>query len=154
MRKKYELTVIYREAEDERKEGIEFLEGVLGKYESKIITRNELGIRKFAYDIQKCQRGFYVFYMLELDGCAVAKIMCELNMSHLLLRYLFVEKEDPTQGQIEKRKTKERKMRDFLARKARNSAPAASTVPDKDKEAEMMELQESEESEKEEKADE
>ena len=141
MKKKYELTVIYKEAEEERKAGVEFIEGILAKHEAKILNRNELGVKKFAYEIQQCQRGFYVFYFIEADGSVISKITHELNLSHLLLRYLFVEKDDPTPGQIEKRQTRERKMRDFLALKARSSAPAAPSVPDKDKEAEMQEAQ-------------
>ena len=137
MKRKYELTIVYSDDDKVKLEGIAFAEGVLEKQKVKILSKNDIGRRNLAYEIKKATRGFYVFYVIESDVDAIANITREYNLSHLLLRYLFVEIEDETENQAKKRVEKETKMRQFLARKASYAnSQKESTVLDKDKLAE------------------
>ena len=142
MLRKYELTVIYNQDDKIRAEGVSFVEGVLASKNVKIITKTEIGPRLLAYEINKMSRAFYIYYEIEAQESAIALITREFNLSHLILRYLFVQVDQETEGQVKKRERKEEKMRAFLARKAEFANSKKEKTPDKDKEAEIEALAE------------
>lgn len=139
MLRKYELTVIYNQDDKVRAEGVDFLEKVLAARGAKINTRNEIGNRVLAYEIDKMSRGYYIYYELEAEESAIALITRELNLSHLILRFLFVQVEDETPGQEKRRLLKEQKIKKFLAKKAEYANKQKEKTPDKDKQAELDE---------------
>lgn len=88
---KYEFTVVYVPDEANRKEGINAVEALLESKNVKVLNRKEWGLKTLAYEIKKLDRGFYVFYELEMDGKEIALLERELSLNSNVLRHLFVK---------------------------------------------------------------
>lgn len=88
---KYEFTVVYVPDEANRKEGIKAVEALLESKKIKTLNRKEWGLKTLAYEIKKQEKGFYVFYELEMDGKEISDIERELSLNGNVLRHLFVK---------------------------------------------------------------
>lgn len=88
---KYEFTVVYVPDEATRKEGIKSVEALLESKKVSVLNRKEWGLKTLAYEINKFDRGFYVFYELEMDGKDIDAIERELSINSAVLRHLFVK---------------------------------------------------------------
>ena len=124
MKGKYEFTVIYRENDSEKKEGMDFVEKTLSQHGINIIKKDEMGIRTLAYEIKKQNRGYYCFYLLEAEKSAMKDLSASLYLSHLPLRFLFVEKEEVSARAQERLEKKEKKFKEYLQSKNKAATQA------------------------------
>jgi small subunit ribosomal protein S6 len=85
----YELTIILRNKDVERQ--IERVKEILTKHGTTFLSDNSLGIRKFAYEIDRESEGYYLFMNVEILSDSVRKIMSEFKLNNNILRYLFVK---------------------------------------------------------------
>jgi len=118
MRKRYELTVIYKDSENERKEGIKLLDELFTKHDVKVQTKDEIGSRVLAYDIEDNKKGFYVFYLIDIDNKKIDKLSSQMRLSTLFLRFLIVKREELTIAQKAKKDAYFAKIRAHLAKKS------------------------------------
>lgn len=121
MRKNYELTVIFKENESEKKEGMTQLEELFSKHDVKVQTKSEVGLRVLAYDIQDYKKGFYMFYIINADNMKIDKLSADMRLSTSFLRFLIVRKDELTSGQKARKESKLAKIREHLAKKSQNS---------------------------------
>jgi small subunit ribosomal protein S6 len=85
----YELTIILRNADVEGQ--IERVKEILTKHGTAFLSDNSLGVKKFAYEIDRETEGYYLFMNVEMPSDSVRKIMSEFKLNSKILRYLFVK---------------------------------------------------------------
>ncbi len=91
--KKYELLTIYKpnlDTEDVDKT-LEKFDAEVAEMGGKIESRDKMGRRKLAYDIQKSRDGFFVNTVLSLPAEKVADLKRSLKLNDNVLRTMFLE---------------------------------------------------------------
>ena len=91
--KKYELLAIYKpnlDTEDVDK-NLEKFDAELTEMGGKVESRDKMGRRKLAYDIQKSRDGFFVNTILSMPADKVADLKRSLKLNDNVLRTMFLE---------------------------------------------------------------
>ena len=91
--KKYELLTIYKpnlDTEDVDK-NLEKFDAELTEMGGKVESRDKMGRRKLAYDIQKSRDGFFVNTILSMPADKVADLRRSLKLNDNVLRTMFLE---------------------------------------------------------------
>jgi small subunit ribosomal protein S6 len=95
--REYEVTIIIQPQleESERNSLIEQVTELLapGASEEEKPTKNEWGLRRLAYPIQKFNEGYYVLYEGSLDPARITEIERSMQYMEDVIRYLVVRKE-------------------------------------------------------------
>ena len=91
--KKYELLVILKANldTDEIDKAIEKIDSTLSELGGKVLSRDKIGRKKLAYDIQKSRDGFFVNTILNLPADKVAEFRRALKLNDNVLRTMFLE---------------------------------------------------------------
>ena len=91
--KKYELLVILKSNldTDEVEKAIEKIDSNLAELGGKVLSRDKIGRKKLAYDIQKNKDGFFVNTILNLPAEKVAEFKRALKLNDNVLRTMFLE---------------------------------------------------------------
>lgn len=84
----YELTVLVRS------DDVKSLKDLLTKSGAKIKAKKDPEKRTLAYEINKVQEAFYVFFDLEVDPADVPGLDSKLKQEENVMRYLLVKKGD------------------------------------------------------------
>ena len=86
----YELALIVRSSveESEIKKTISSTEKEIEKMNGKIHSRDDWGMRKFSYKIEKEDTGYYYFIKFSLDSQLVSKLESYIKLQEKILRYL------------------------------------------------------------------
>ena len=87
----YEFTVIIRSGKVE--EGKNALKEILSKNNATVVSEEDWGPRRLAYEIDELKEGFYGFSILQATPDSVAKISSLLRLNTVFLRFLFVVQE-------------------------------------------------------------
>lgn len=66
------------------------VEKIISTNKGKVVKKDNWGKRKLAYKIKKQDWGIYIFYQVELEPTAVAKIDSSLRITEEVMRYLVV----------------------------------------------------------------
>jgi len=88
----YEFTVIFDANEEMTEKGQEFVTGQFASAGVNVTKQEDMGIRNFAYEIKKQDKGRYVYYEIEADSQSVNRISAELLLQAPVLKFLFVAK--------------------------------------------------------------
>ncbi len=86
----YEFTVIFHADDEKMKDGLAFVTSTLEKAGAKIEKQEDLGVKTLAYQIEKQDKGHYVYFELSADPATIAGMSHEFNLSTLVLKFLFV----------------------------------------------------------------
>ena len=89
----YEFTVIFDANDEKMKEGLAFVTDSLAKAGAEITKQDDLGIKTLAYQINKQDKGHYVYFELSADPASIAKLSHSFQLSTLVLKFLFVNPE-------------------------------------------------------------
>lgn len=90
----YEMTVIYKAAEEEFSKGKELLNSELEKVGASVKSQEDKGVRGLAYLINKEQRGHYYYLEADIDPDKVVLLERAMRLADPVLKFLFVRKED------------------------------------------------------------
>jgi len=92
--KKYELVLILTE-EAGKNEALaqKLAKEIVSKVKGKIVDTKVLGVRDFAYPINKVVKGWYGFFVVELDGGVIPEIEKNIKLEEKIIRYLLVRAE-------------------------------------------------------------
>ncbi len=85
---KYEITFIFAK---DKKDYIKTLDMYLKDINSKIIKKDDWGVKTFAYPIKKLTEGRYMHYQIEVDGAGIKALESKLKLDEVLLRHLIVK---------------------------------------------------------------
>ena len=89
----YEFTVIFDANEEKMKEGLAFVTQQLEKAGAQITKQEDLGVKTLAYQINKQDKGHYVYFELDADPKSIAPLSHVFQLSTLVMKYLFVNPE-------------------------------------------------------------
>ena len=89
----YEFTVIFDANEEKMKEGLAFVTQQLEKAGAQITKQEDLGVKTLAYQINKQDKGHYVYFELSADPTTIASMSHVFQLSTLVMKYLFVNPE-------------------------------------------------------------
>jgi len=93
-------------SEEQMKEAVKKYEDFLTKNGAEIVHRENWGMRKMAYPIQKKSSGFYQILEYKIDGDAIAKLELEFKRDERILRFLTVKLDKHSIAYNEKRRKK------------------------------------------------
>ena len=93
-------------SEDQAKEAAQKFEAEISKLAGKIVHKENWGLRKLAYPIQKKSTGFYFLTEFQAEGNAVAELELYLKRDERVLRFLTVKMEKDHVAYAEKRRSK------------------------------------------------
>ena len=89
----YEFTVIFDATEEKMKEGLAFVVAQLEKAGCQISKQEDLGVKTLAYQINKQDKGHYVYFELSCDPSSIQPLNRIFQLSTLVLKFLFVNPE-------------------------------------------------------------
>jgi small subunit ribosomal protein S6 len=78
-------------SDDQVKEAVSKFEASLESAGAKIVHREDWGLKKLAYPIQKKSTGFYHLVEFESEGNAIASLETEMKRDERVLRWLSVK---------------------------------------------------------------
>lgn len=78
-------------SEDQMKEAVKKYETFLNDHGATIVHRENWGLRKLVYPIQKKSTGFYHLFEYNAPGDMIAKIEVQLKRDERVLRFLTVK---------------------------------------------------------------
>ena len=94
----YEFTVIFDADDEKMKQGLAFVTETLEKAKATITKQEDLGVKTLAYQIQKQDKGHYVYFELSADPTTIASMSHVFQLSTLVLKFLFVNPEKSGRG--------------------------------------------------------
>ncbi len=91
--KNYELLTILKPNldSDEIDKAIEKIDADLTELGGKVVSRDKMGRKKLAYDIQKSRDGFFVNSMISMPAEKVADFKRALKLNDNVLRIMFLD---------------------------------------------------------------
>lgn len=116
----YDLTVITENAQD-----VEAIVAHLKKAKAEIKRQTDLGLKSFAYSIEKKKEGVYTTFIIELDPAELTSLNRELTIDPKIMRHLTLKT-----NQVEPIKTADElglRNRDYKENKA-DAKPASKPV--------------------------
>ncbi|MEK7059379.1 MAG: 30S ribosomal protein S6 [Patescibacteria group bacterium] len=85
----YEIAVLYHpDLEVDLSKAEERVTKIVTDNGGKVVSTNNWGKRKLAYDIKGNEHAVYVFYTVELPGASVQKVESTLNIVSEVIRFL------------------------------------------------------------------
>lgn len=91
--KNYELLTILKPNLDSEEvdKAIEKIDSDLSEMGGKVVSRDKMGRKKLAYDIQKSRDGFFVNSMISMPAEKVADFKRALKLNDNVLRIMFLD---------------------------------------------------------------
>ncbi|MCF6169820.1 MAG: 30S ribosomal protein S6 [Bacteroidales bacterium] len=108
-------------SEEQMKEAVKKYEGHLKAKDAKIVHRENWGMRKLAYPIQKKSTGFYHLLEYTADGAIIADLELQFKRDERILRFLTVKLDKHAIAYNEKKRR---------LKKEAPAAPAAAGKPE------------------------
>jgi small subunit ribosomal protein S6 len=95
--KLYELTVIIDSSSDESslQSEIEKIENRITGSGGKIHKLDRWGVKRLAYEIDKHNQGYYVFFLFECDPGLTSELERNMKINDNILRFLTVSSQGP-----------------------------------------------------------
>lgn len=90
----YELMTLFNTKNNGYVTGLEQVKEILKKWKANIVKEEDMGDRELAYEVKGEQRGHYHLFNIEFDPENLLKIDGDLKLNQILLKFLFVKKED------------------------------------------------------------
>jgi len=78
-------------SDEQMKEAVKKYEDILIKNDAEIVHREDWGLRKLVYPIQKKSTGFYNLFEYTNDGQLIAELEVQLKRDERVLRFLTVK---------------------------------------------------------------
>ncbi|NLZ67436.1 MAG: 30S ribosomal protein S6 [Spirochaetales bacterium] len=91
---KYEFTVIFDTDEEKTKLGLEFVTGRFEKFKAEVTKQEDLGVKTLAYQINKNDKGHYVYFELNADPETINKMSHDFLLNGNILKFLFINPEN------------------------------------------------------------
>ena len=80
-------------SDEQAKEAVKKFESLLSDIGGNMLHKEEWGMRKLAYPIQKKSTGFYQLFEFEAEGSVIAKLETEFKRDERVIRFLTVKME-------------------------------------------------------------
>jgi len=90
----YDMTFAFSSQADEekREELLKKIESFIGQNQGKVEKINQLGKRKFAYDVDKKKEGFFVTLVFQIEPALVRDIYKFINSEDFVTKLMLIKK--------------------------------------------------------------
>jgi len=138
----YELLFVLKPTltEEENQERFEFIKGILEKNGCDIVSVQDMGVRKLAYEIEKFERGHYYVIYYKADPSVIDEILRNLRFTEEVIRFLNVKyttkKEIANWEKLAKGTFNKKEEPAETPKPAEESAPAEEKTENKEEETE------------------
>ncbi|NOY49174.1 MAG: 30S ribosomal protein S6 [Chlorobi bacterium] len=95
-------------SEEQTKEAVKKYEGIITKNGGEFVLKENWGMRKFAYPIQKKSSGFYHLFEYKCDGSLIADLEVQLKRDERIMRFLTVKLDKHAIKYNEKKRAKKK----------------------------------------------
>ncbi len=99
-------------SEDQVKETVKDYEKLLTENGGEMVNRENWGMRKLAYPIQKKSTGFYNLFEYKIEGQFISKLEIQMKRDERILRFLTVKLDKHAIAYSEKRRKKNKEKND------------------------------------------
>lgn len=89
----YEFTIIFDSNEEKTQAGLKLVSGLFEAAGVEITKQDDMGVRLFAYEMKKQDKGHYFYYEISADPAAIVTFDKKFLLSNTIIKYLFVSKE-------------------------------------------------------------
>lgn len=91
----YELTIVLpgKASANKKNTVSKFIEDLLKTLNTKVEKTQEWGIVDLAYSIKKNEKGFYIYYEIEIEPGNTKQLDDKLRLEEDIIRYLLIKKE-------------------------------------------------------------
>jgi small subunit ribosomal protein S6 len=89
----YEFTVIFDANEENAKAGLEAVTEAFNAAGVEITKQEDMGVKFYAYEIQKQDKGHYVYFELKVDPSKIVEFERAFRLNHNITKFLFVNTE-------------------------------------------------------------
>lgn len=106
--KNYETVFILNPvlSDEQIKETVKKFEDFLTSRGAKMVTKEDWGLKKLAYEIQNKKSGFYHLFQYEVEGEVIDALELEFRRDERIMRYLTVALDRHAMAWAEKRRKK------------------------------------------------
>ena len=89
----YEVTLAFQPESNEeiRKATLESLEGIILDAKGRMEDLNQIGMRKFTYEIEKAKEGFFVLARFQIESSQISRIREFLNSDKGIVRAMLTK---------------------------------------------------------------
>jgi small subunit ribosomal protein S6 len=95
-------------SEEQIKEAVKKFEDIITKNGGEFVHKENWGMRKFAYPIQKKSSGFYHLFEYKSDGSLIANLEVQLKRDERIMRFLTVKLDKHAIKYNEKKRAKKK----------------------------------------------
>ena len=95
-------------SDDQVKEAVKKYEDMITSNGGEIVHKEDWGMRKFAYPIQKKSSGFYFLFEYKVDGSFIADFEVQLKRDERIMRFLTVKLDKHAIAYNEKKRAKKK----------------------------------------------
>ncbi|MCK9189918.1 MAG: 30S ribosomal protein S6 [Sphaerochaetaceae bacterium] len=89
----YEFTIIFNSNEEKFQAGLKLLTGLFEAAGVEITKQEDMGVKLFAYEMKKQDKGHYCYYELSADPASIITFEKKFLLDNNIIKYLFVSKE-------------------------------------------------------------
>lgn len=92
----YELTAVLpgKASANKKKKFIKYVEDLLKTFEGRVTKTEEWGDIDLAYKINKNEKGFFIYFELEVEPKNTKQLDDKLRLEEDVIRYLLIKKEN------------------------------------------------------------
>ncbi|MBK5199969.1 MAG: 30S ribosomal protein S6 [Spirochaetaceae bacterium] len=89
----YEFTIIFDTTEEKTQAGLKLVTSLFEAASVEITKQDDMGVRLFAYEMKKQDKGHYFYYEISADPASIVTFEKKFLLSNTIIKYLFVSKE-------------------------------------------------------------
>ncbi len=89
----YEFTIIFDTNEEKTQAGLKLVTSLFEAAGVEITKQDDMGVRLFAYEMKKQDKGHYFYYEMSADPASIVTFEKKFLLSNTIIKYLFVSKE-------------------------------------------------------------
>ncbi|MGD1821058.1 MAG: 30S ribosomal protein S6 [Pleomorphochaeta sp.] len=89
----YEFTVIFKANEEDTQAGLNQVSSLFEEAGVEITKQEDLGVKLFAYEMKKQDKGHYYYYELSADPSTIVSFEKKFLLNNSIVKFLFVKKE-------------------------------------------------------------
>lgn len=89
----YEFTIIFDSNEEKTQAGLKLVTSLFEAAGVEITKQDDMGVRLFAYEMKKQDKGHYFYYEISADPAVIVTFEKKFLLSNTIIKYLFVSKE-------------------------------------------------------------
>jgi len=90
----YEFTVIFKAIEEDTQAGLKQVSSLFEAAGVEITKQEDLGVKLFAYEMKKQDKGHYFYYEISADPASIVTFEKKFLLNNSIIKFLFVNKEN------------------------------------------------------------